>query len=916
MAQVVDAAGKVRAPKTNTKTTSTKGGGGPAALRAAMGQDNALPIRPQIPGNEPLTEQLGRGAKPVTQTSSRPNIVPDTTWSPAQPVMASPAPGLSGFSGITRNRAATNDVASLLPNYGTNSQTNSAYETYFRDNGMSDDDINEINGRGSWLDVHMNNPATKKVTDNIGQNPFLGVSIDDLRGSAYDGNGNITPSGSDDYPFLSMNIDDDMDINELRMSAYDKNGRLSEPSDQTSYDNADTIGRGVVDDGLTMDYDHLTADRATGQAMQRYSEAGFGGRDWWEYSPNSIYQKSDEEQDHDFTPYLPDQTSVANMVASQLMDAPSDITGALGSARELLTDYKINYDPDNNPSTDDSVSLSGSDWDYRSNPYMDNMSWLMEYEPETLLRSPEGGTIHGAPVTVSVNEYEIPNVDGGISYAYGDIINNAWDLNLVYDDGHTLTIPGEEIDKVLDEDGYIRQEYADGYDSSYSTLRLDFSDGQSIEVPEDQYAAWYNPKTDGYSLPEGTRIRTEDARGFLPDDLDSLNDEFIKKVKDGKDSVLNAPVQYLPDLVMDDGTRLTFDQVKDIYYDKDAETDPYAEDKVTYDFSALTPDGSMFQDNLATPRRFVGEIVDPDAKNPVEMAKGINWGGMINNGIDFTLGSLPISIDTIAWPTSVLQGLSKSMYGIDPGRYDPITGSDKYISADFDDKGNLKPTFSDVQQAANTAGNMLVPLTEQLAGPISGHSAIEALSGELPSNPTVRQILANYALGAFGEGIEEDVGNVFDELTGQGEAAYGMPTTRSGKPLLDENGEPIRNEDGSYRYVNVWGEPMTEMTDASGHVYKSRDDKLGDRLGRAVDPNDAVNAFAGGALVDTFMQGIPILRSLGPAIQRGQVRKASGVEAYRDAPIDSDEDYEWQEVDDRYLMPFSNKSMRARESEE
>lgn len=818
----------------------------------------------------------------VSSTRRQPNTMPETSWNPARSVMASPVPGVSGSSGTGRDVAATSDIASLLPNYGANSQTNSSYEDYFRNNGMSDDDISDINDRGSWLDIHMNNPATKKVTDNFGQNPFLNMSVDDIRGTT-----------------------------------YDENGNLSEPSAPVGFDNTNTIGGDVIDDGQTMDYDHLTADRATGQAMQKYSEAGFGGRGWWEYSPNSIYQKSDEEQDFGFTPYLPDQTSVVNMMTSQLMDAPSDVTGALASFRELnpvTGEYEINYNPDGDPNTDDGFSISGSDWDYRSNPYMDNISWLMEYEPEIFLRQPEDGMIHGAPVTTSVKEYEIPNADGGTSYAYGDIVNNAWDLNLVYSDGHVIHVPGEESDKVFvkGEDGktYIRSEYADGDESPTlnTTLRLDFSDGQSIEVPEEQYETWYNKDTDSYVFPTGTRVSTEDAKGFLPDDLDSLNDEFAEKIKNGEARVSDAPVQYIPDLVMDDGTRLTLDQVKDIYYDKDPETDPYKRDKVTYDFSALTPDESVFQDNLATPRRFVGEIVDPE--------KGINWGGMINNGVDFTLGSLPISIDTIAWPTSVLQGLSKSRYGIDPGRYDPLTGSDRYISADFDKNGDLRPTYSDVQQTANATGNMLVPLTEQLAGPISGHSLIEALSGDMPSNPTVRQILTNYALGAFGEGIEEDVGNVFDELTDQGDAAYGMPTTRNGEPLLDENGEPVRNEDGTYKYVNVWGEPMTEMTDASGHVYKSGEDKINSRLRRVVNPSDMANAFAGGALVDTFMQGIPILRSLGPAINRGQVRRNTGVDRYIDAPIDNDENYEWQEVDDKYLMPFSNKSMRVRDSEE
>jgi len=774
-----------------------------------------------------------------------------TTRSVAKaPVVTSSTPpaGIANSSG-TKQAAPTTTVGHevrkmvgniVTPSYGSDDETNSKYEDYFRKSGMSDDDINEINARGSWFDVHKDNPATAAVTDGFDrlawENPFADMDINSLR---------------EDF---------DETVNSLKATG---NFPRHEVPEQYKADTSSTIGDiYAVDDGKTMDYDHLTADKATGEAMQKYGELGMGGRSWWEYDPYALYTKSDEAQDYGFVPYLPDETARGNAKMNQILDAPGDLAGALGSARELIpamtgTDYKIRYDQDGNKDTDDDIVFSGSDFDRRKDAFLHNMQRLGSIAPETFMTKPDDMMIHGAPVSVIVQEREIKDADGNTRYVHGDPVSASPNttLHIGFNDGTSVDIDqdewlswwnGESLDipdSVLGSNGGVDGSQVYTNDDS-SMIRVGFQDGQTVNVTPETYDSWFDDNGNyalddngNTVLPRPSYVPIDMARGELPEDLDSMNEYYMRP--ENRQYWNSAPVLYMPDMVMSDGTRLNWEQFNDIYNDTDLGDNPDSatDDRVSYDYNMLNK-----------PRRLM-----PDSGQVFSDDLSVNWGNIIPSSIDMTLGSLPISVDTVAWPLSVSQAISKSMAGINPGRYDPLTGTDQYVSADVVD-GSIVPTGNDLGRISGVAGNALVPLTEQIAGPISGHSAIESLAGELPINPTLSQIGKAYLLGALGEGIEEIPGNVFDETTEFADSAYGDVVTPEGERLLDDEGNPVTNPDGSYKFVNpVTGRPYEYMTDQVGHIYKDPNTPMSRRLSNFLDWSDMLNAIAGGALVTTGM---------------------------------------------------------------
>lgn len=787
----------VDAIRNDIELPASSGGGGGGATQPSIQQDEVV-NSVQLPDVSMAASSIPRLGSTAASVRTRPT---STLMSKGMPTVSYGSDGLMGASmpNLKKDEKKDEDVE--------------AYESYFLENGMSQDDLNEIGSRGSWLDTLLGNPATAAVTDNFAtngvswNNPFAEMDIGDLRGDLAANANSLAESGN----FVH-----------------------NEVPERYRSDNRSTIGdTSAIDNGRTMDYDHLTADKVTGEAMQKYGELGMGGRDWWEYSPSSIYTKSDEAK-LGFRPYLPDETSRANMAMSEWLDAPGDVVGALAGSRNALADligqgYKINYDLDGDDSTtDDIIKIDGPDWEYRSKPYVDNMTRLFNFSPETFVNMPEGGKVHGAPVSTLIHEYEMKDADGTTKYLHGSVDN--------------------------EKSGWV----PDG--SGDYTFRLAFTDGQTIDMPDIQ-------EGQDIDIPDPNYVPIERARGVLPENLDSLNDGVRAN---GYGSIYEAPVLYIPDLVMDDGTRLTWDQVQNIYSDREVGDNPDTplDDNVSYDVNFLNK-----------PRRLMGEISNDFLEN------------LPSNAWDFTAGSLPISIDKIAWPVSVTSAVSNSLAGVDPGSYDPFTGSSQYLSADYDDEGHISPTYNDMQQVMNFAGNSLVPLTEQIAGPVSGHSAIEWLSGKSKPGSNVRQVLRDFGLGMVGEGMEEVVGNFFDELTNQGLAAYGAPTNEDGERLLDENGEPVRDENGNYKYVDVYGNPMEYMTDETGHVYQDRNTPIDQRLRNMLNLEDAKNALLGGALVDATMQLVPIpgipkearLRNqLKEAARRDQIRDQLGLAPYKE----------------------------------
>lgn len=630
-------------------------------------------------------------------------------------------------------------------------------------------------------------------------------------------------------------------------------------------DNRETLGDiTAIDDGTKYDYDHMTADTMTGTQYMHYAEIGMGGRPVEQIDPTKTYSKRREHINYGFTPFVPDQTAYANMIADNVMDVPHRLGTMLGGLRENIPGgYKINYD---------GGKIDGNDFDRLATAYLNQFYYNDRFHPEKYLTEPSGDT------TALVREYAIPDVNGDIEYAYGDIIDSGYDdtLYLTFSDGETVDISPEEYEKwSVSDDGIIVpdkyfQAHGNITDSGYDdTFYLTFSDGQKIGVSADyiESASDNNGNIDFQTQ----RIPADEAHGNLPDDLDVLNDmsKIDENVNEYGGSPLDyAGVIYMPNLVLSDGTSIPYSDVERIYWDETPDDDAsHEDDDISYEFKRFGI-GPLSFDNR--PRRL----------NQQEMFKSNDHGGLDvdlsdigNNAIDWTLGSLPISIgSTMPWVYSA-SGATSSLAGVDPGSYDPTTDSYGLIAGDYDDQGRLRygvtnekgemdDELSDSTRWWNAAGNAAVPLTENIAGGVGSDPArklVDAVTGNrfvLPSNPTTMQVIVNALLDAAGEGLEEDIGNVFDDIT-----QYG-PSGAFANTMVDEYGRPMR--------------------DMYGHEVRDYDTRLEDRANTFMDPGDLANSFAGGVTVDALMQAIPIASQLIPSVRRDIARRKTGVRQFVD----------------------------------
>jgi hypothetical protein len=610
--------------------------------------------------------------------------------------------------------------------------------------------------------------------------------------------------------------------------------KWSQPLSGFDYDvNSESTGDVTAIDDGTYDYDHMTADTMTVTQYMHYAELGMGGRPVEQIDPTKTYSKRRENVNYGFTPFVPDQMSYVNMVADNVMDTPYRAGTWLSGLRETITtDYTINYG--------NGSSISGRDFDKLSTPYLNQFYYNDRFNPERFLTKPTDNE----NVTALVREYAIPDLDGRETYHYGR-------LSAMWDNG-------------------------DG------TYTAEFSDGSSVDVSQ-EYIDSISNEDGSVTMKDSARVPVSQARGSLPANLDSLNDvdSIMASAEATGGSPLDyADVIYIPDLVLSDGTRIPYSDVERIYWDKTPENDEgQQDDDIGYEFKRF----GIFDNK---PRRL----------NQQEMFKTNERGGIDvdmsdigNNAIDWTLGSLPISIGTtMPWVYST-SGATSSLGGVNPASYDPTTDSYGFIAGSYDDQGRLRYGVTDANGKRddersestrwwNAAGNAAVPLTEMIVGPV-GEQIVpleKIFRSELPSNPTAWQVIKNALVGAAGEGVEEDLGNIFDELTEYGPS--GMFTN----PVTNANGEALRD---------MYGHEVRDYNNTSAEDY----------LRNIADPGDLANSFAGGVTVDALMQALPISGQLVPAVRRDMARRKTGVSQFVDP-----EEREDRTVSDAYSLGFDD----------
>lgn len=629
--------------------------------------------------------------------------------------------------------------------------------------------------------------------------------------------------------------------------------------DQTTNVGA-TGDAGVIDDGSSYDYNHVTSNWMTGTQYLRYIEdLGIQGRPVDMIDPRGIYNKQEELVHYGFVPYTPDWMSAIERNGANLMMLPGRVAGAVGNLRERITpDYTINVDGN---------VISGRDFDERVTPYIQQNIRNSQYRPMTYLMPPEDGR----NATAYVNEWSIPSDDGTMTYHYGDPLS--------IDDGP---------------DGSITASFSDG---SVVTLPRELTIDQMVGL---------------FTNDNVHMVRADQAHGQLPDDLSSLNDmTYImnESRRSGISPLAYANVLYYPDLVLSDGTSIPYEDAQRIYYDETpGDDDTPDDDGISYGFS-----------DRALPFLFDNKPARFNAQEMISSGDDgrlhVDLSDIGNNAVDFTAGSLPISLSLPVWNPWVYSASSAlaSLAGVDPSSYDPRSGSYLPIAGYYDDDGNMRygvqalmpegedwmaldprlrvdQDMSDRLRYWNALGTAAVPFTEEIAGSVGGSDLIGNLLGvsdkamEGVVAPTVGRLLARDLYGPVGEGLEEIAGNHFDELTNYG--LQGMWADQAvdseGRPMYDVVGRDIRD----------YGTPITN------------------RVTNAFDPAEMGNAFAGGMLVSGVM-GAPGMVTkpfeYADARRRHADYVANGVAPYVEP--DAVEEYE---PSDEYLSQFDDQPAMRR----
>lgn len=698
-----------------------------------------------------------------------------------------------------------------------------------------------------------------------------------------------------------------------------------------------------VDDGTKYNYGKMTSDMMTGAQYKHYrDDLGMGGRSGY-IDPNEVYSKRQESDEYGFIPFTPDWQTHATMAVENIVDIPARLGHQVANLRQQITpDYQISYDENGEQKT-----VSGKGFDKDAPAFMNSFYYDRKFNPDKFLSAPTDGSAY----TTLVNQFEIPDADGNKTYHYGHLVDVSsvpdGSVQFSFSDGSTVKTTEDFLNSVYDgenikmtpevvplqaalgvvdvnnmapgkhqaminesvipdESGNDTYHYGNllnvdnGPNGTYS---FTFEDGSSVNAPADFFEQVYDKETNNISVPY-SRVFVDDIKS----DLDvQINPE--------KQTLENADVRYMPDFVMGDGTRMTLDDVERILMDQTPENDENRKDPNT-DKDILVDDDLSYQfhgipvlENLPIfngitnrPARLGGQEIFTD--------KGIDTSNIMNDTLDWTLGSLPISAGKyLPWIYSVSNATRGLHGGVDPNQWNPATNSYSATAGEFDENGNLSlGVHKDTPEGkrvldedksrqlvtSNFLGNAMVPLTEKMVGPIGSHIVpLEKLVDKLPLKSAFGKFLANEGVGAIGEGVEEVLGNIFEEASQYGPDAFASP-------VIDEDtGEPVHD---------MYGHEERKKTGAPERIANF-----------LTDTNDNANAFAGGALVDVAMRsllpggehGRTLVGDARAALMQDRARHLTGAPLY--VSPEETEDEELRDLGEKYASLFDKRNVAGSE---
>lgn len=628
----------------------------------------------------------------------------------------------------------------------------------------------------------------------------------------------------------------------------------------------------AVDDG-TMDRQHLLSDWMTGKQYYHYvHDLGLPGmpEEQIDVSDDSRYSKTEQQQLYSFLPYIPNNTY---LLARDFMLTPMAATRRLSDyvsnlrTRGLFddVDYEISVDTGQGHQT-----ISGREYDRLSPGYFSQSDRLYDNAKNgdkdalsTMISNPgdtsyttmvkqtkfPDGSIHYGVVTKSEPDYDTDDMQGLVDD--GTVIYN--------DDGIPISLRTKDdflLNIVPTDDGYnidTKDDAFQKWNDSHLVYRMEFSDGSSAEFP---LSAANDMKTETSWVHYDDTDLDVDPTSLTVGEPAKLDDYYDPISQKGSE----VGAYFSPDMVLSDGTRIPRDVAERISSDEDPDD---TSDGISYSFqrSGLNPArgipgipgssaigaviGASAWPLLLTdsrPRRFLKAPIDED---------GFHIEDLPNNLTDWAANSMTISLPYVQWLNSFSQAVPYSS---------GVNGQNRNEMGRYSSTG-FKP--GDSRNAMMSVPVLAGPAFENLAGNI-GHETwlddvINPLIDRKLARGTLANILAHRGFDMFGEGIEENLGDIVDQFGTYGLDAYSNPLSFPPEDMsvYDEDGNLIRSADDQSDTYGPW--PV--MYDEHGRELKdpSRTTML-DRISNLIPHTqdqlrDAANSFLGGAGVSALMGG-------------------------------------------------------------